>query len=80
VDLCENPDGPSLPVEFPCISLYPENATRLSAGLFRVRTGWRRDEWAYRPLFICGKLSPETLKNQGITGLSLAKDSGDDGG
>jgi hypothetical protein len=23
--------------------------------LSRVRTGWRRDEWAYSPLFIWGK-------------------------
>jgi hypothetical protein len=23
--------------------------------LYRVRTGWRRDEWAHSPLFICGK-------------------------
>jgi ribosome maturation factor RimP len=38
-----------------------------------VRTGWRRDEWAESPLFICGKLSQTTLKNKGITGLWLPK-------
>jgi hypothetical protein len=42
--------------------------TRLSAGLYyRVRTGWRRDEWAESPLFICGKNWPvnEDLKELG---------------
>jgi len=34
--------------------------TNLSVRFFRVRTGWRREEWAHRPLFICGKLLPET--------------------
>ena len=29
--------------------------TNLSAMVCRVRTGWRRDEWAHSPLFICGK-------------------------
>jgi hypothetical protein len=37
---------------------------RLSAGLLTViAPGWRRDEWAERPLFICGKMLP------GITDL-----------
>jgi ribosome maturation factor RimP len=59
-------------VEFPRISLYSESATRLSAGFFRVRTGWRRDEWAESPLFICGKSCPKTLKNQGNAGVVAA--------
>jgi hypothetical protein len=68
-------------VEFPWISLYSKNATRLSAGFFRVRTGWRRDEWAESPLFICGKSCPKTLKNQGNVGvLAAGKAAGQDGG
>ncbi len=67
----ENLEGLQV-VEFPWTSLYSENATRLSAGFFRVRTGWRRDEWAESPLFICGKSCPKTLKNQGNTGVMAA--------
>jgi len=33
--------------------------TNLSVRVFRVRTGWRGDEWANGPLFICGKLHPK---------------------
>jgi hypothetical protein len=42
--------------------------TNLSVRLFRVHSGWRRDEWAYRPLFICGKLHPKITGNQCDTG------------
>ena len=42
--------------------------TNLSVRLFRVRTGWRREEWAHRPLFICGKFHPESTGNQRDTG------------
>ena len=77
---CENRRGLQV-VEFPWTSLYSENATRLSAGFFRVRTGWRRDEWAESPLFICGKSCPKTLKNQGNDGSCGCREgSGDDGG
>jgi hypothetical protein len=71
----EHPGEPQV-VEFPWISLYSKDATRLSAGFFRVRTGWRRDEWAESPLFICGKSCPKTLKNQGSTGVVAAKGGG----
>ena len=30
-------------------------------GFIRVRTGWRREEWAHRPLFICGKFAYRKL-------------------
>jgi ribosome maturation factor RimP len=33
-----------------------------------VRTGWRREEWAHRPLFICGKFHLEITGNQCDTG------------
>jgi ribosome maturation factor RimP len=46
--------------------------TNLSVRLFRVRTGWRREEWAHRPLFICGKLHPEITGNQCDTGRMAA--------
>ena len=42
--------------------------TNLSVRLFRVHTGWRREEWAHRPLFICGKFHPESTGNQQDTG------------
>jgi ribosome maturation factor RimP len=67
----ENREGPQV-VEFPWTSLYSENATRLSAGFFRVRTGWRRDEWAESPLFICGKLRPENPEKYGDNGIAAA--------
>jgi hypothetical protein len=35
-------------------STYHENADEFIRREFRDRTGWRRDEWAHSPLFICG--------------------------
>src|SRR5271157_3880499 len=49
--------------------------TRLSARLFyRGRTGWRRDEWADSPLFICGKIWPDwtDLKGLGRVGAAVS--------
>jgi len=41
--------------------------TRLSARLYyRVHTGWRRDEWAERPLFICGKILANDTDSKGV--------------
>jgi ribosome maturation factor RimP len=34
---------------------YAEDADEFVRQNCRDRTGWRRDEWAYGPLFICGK-------------------------
>jgi len=51
----------SPPLNFPAIRGILAVQTNLSDRVFiRVHTGWRREEWAYRPLFICGKLHPET--------------------
>jgi hypothetical protein len=41
-------------------SRYYGNADEfVRQGFIRVRTGWRREEWAYCPLFICGKFGKE---------------------
>jgi len=34
---------------------YAKDADEFVRQVYRDRTGWRRDEWAYSPLFICGK-------------------------
>jgi hypothetical protein len=50
----------AVPIEFPGDSRYSGGADEfVRQGFIRVHTGWRREEWAYRPLFICGKLHPE---------------------
>jgi hypothetical protein len=46
---------PYLPIEFPGILAYAEDADEFVRLNCREHTGWRRDEWAYSPLFICGK-------------------------
>jgi hypothetical protein len=46
---------PYLPIEFPSILAYAEDADEFVRLNCREHTGWRRDEWAYSPLFICGK-------------------------
>jgi hypothetical protein len=46
---------PQLPIEFPPILAYAKDADEFVRLSCRERTGWRRDEWAYSPLFICGK-------------------------
>jgi hypothetical protein len=43
------------PIEFSIILAYAKDADEIVRQVCRDRTGWRRDEWAYSPLFICGK-------------------------
>jgi hypothetical protein len=43
------------PIDIPGILAYAEDADEFVRLGCRDRTGWRRDEWAYGPLFICGK-------------------------
>jgi hypothetical protein len=43
------------PIDIPRISPYDNDADEFVRHNCRDRTGWRRDEWAYSPLFICGK-------------------------
>jgi hypothetical protein len=42
-------------IEFPRILAYAKDADEFVRLSCRDHTGWRRDEWAYGPLFICGK-------------------------
>jgi hypothetical protein len=50
-------DGP-MPIEFPSKFAYAKDADEfVRQRTRRVRTGWRRDEWAHSPLFICGKFT-----------------------
>jgi hypothetical protein len=42
-------------VDFPHILAYAKDADEFVRQICRDHTGWRRDEWAYSPLFICGK-------------------------
>jgi hypothetical protein len=44
-----------LSIEFRCILAYAKDADEFVRLSCRDRTGWRGDEWAYSPLFICGK-------------------------
>ena len=55
------------PLNFAANSGILAMQTNLSVRFFRVRTGWRREEWAHRPLFICGKFFPKVTGNQGDT-------------
>jgi hypothetical protein len=49
-----------IPIEFRGKSRYSGGADEfVRQGFIRVRTGWRREEWAYCPLFICGKFGTE---------------------
>jgi hypothetical protein len=57
---------PDLPVEFPGVLAYPEYADEFVRLSCRDCAGWRRDEWAYSPLFICGKF-------QGFSGIFSGK-------
>jgi hypothetical protein len=41
-------------VEFRAKSPYDNYADEFIRRYYRERTGWRRDEWAHSPLFICG--------------------------
>jgi hypothetical protein len=44
-------------VDFPRILAYAKDADEFVRLSCRDRAGWRRDEWAYGPLFICGKIT-----------------------
>jgi hypothetical protein len=41
-------------VEYSGILAYAEDADEFVRLSCREFAGWRRDEWAYSPLFICG--------------------------
>jgi hypothetical protein len=47
--------GGRFPIEIPWILAYAKDADEFVRLSCRERAGWRRDEWAYSPLFICGK-------------------------
>jgi hypothetical protein len=47
--------APQKVVDFPRILAYAKDADEFVRQVCRDHTGWRRDEWAYGPLFICGK-------------------------
>jgi hypothetical protein len=52
------PFPPSSPLNFPRNPRMLRMQTNLSArSTCRERTGWRREEWAHSPLFICGKFT-----------------------
>ena len=56
-----------LPIEFPGKIAYPNHADEFVRLIYRcVRTGWRRDEWAYSPLFIWGKTMGRAHGSLGI--------------
>jgi len=58
-ELCPQ-NNPSSMVEFPKDSRYSKHANAfVCQAFYRARTGWRRDEWADSPLFICGKNWPD---------------------
>jgi len=42
-------------VDIPAILAYAEDADEFVRLRCRDYAGWRRDEWANSPLFICGK-------------------------
>jgi len=45
-------------VVFPHILTYAKDADEfVRQNTCRERTGWRREEWAHSPLFICGKFT-----------------------
>jgi hypothetical protein len=46
---------PHLPIDFTPNSPYAKSADEFVRLSCREHTGWRRDEWAYSPLFICSK-------------------------
>jgi hypothetical protein len=47
-------------------SPYHENADEFIRWDFRERTGWRRDEWAHSPLFICGNFGTDSPGNLSV--------------
>jgi hypothetical protein len=58
-------------VDFPRILAYAKDADEFVRLSCRDRAGWRRDEWAYGPLFICGKF-PDFGAVFGAHGRNLA--------
>jgi hypothetical protein len=42
-------------IDIPGILAYAEDADEFVRLNCRGYAGWRREEWAYSPLFICGK-------------------------
>jgi ribosome maturation factor RimP len=60
-------------VDFPCISPYDNDADEFVRHGCRVQAGWRRDEWAYSPLFIWANFQ---VKNRQKLAEGLATDSG----
>jgi hypothetical protein len=54
-------------LNFPAFRSILSMQTNLSARFFcRVRTGWRRDEWAQSPLFICSHFWPAMGEIRGL--------------
>ena len=51
------PQFSHLPIEFRGILAYAEDADEFVRLGCRGYAGWRRDEWAYSPLFICGNFT-----------------------
>jgi hypothetical protein len=49
--------SPRFYIDIPGILAYAKHADEFVRLSCRVYAGWRRDEWAYSPLFICGKFS-----------------------
>jgi hypothetical protein len=47
--------SPFFYIDIPSILAYAEDADEFVRLSCRGYAGWRRDEWAYSPLFICGK-------------------------
>jgi hypothetical protein len=53
------PFSTPFPIEFPGKFAYAKDADEFVRHATRERTGWRREEWAHSPLFICGKFRGE---------------------
>jgi ribosome maturation factor RimP len=58
-------------VDFPRILAYAKDADEFVRQVCRDHTGWRRDEWAYGPLFICGKFPGVGAVFYGVPGERL---------
>jgi hypothetical protein len=51
----------SIAIEFPDVSPYSERADEFVRLSCRGFAGWRRDEWAYSPLFIWTEFARLTI-------------------
>jgi ribosome maturation factor RimP len=67
-----NLEGGKIPLSFPHFFIefhpnwpYAEDADEFVRLNCRAHTGWRRDEWAYSPLFICGKFIGVNIPKNG---------------